>query len=314
MNSIPGTHEPDRPPLPEGWVYTDDVEWSEPPPVGSGRRRLLLGAVVVLVAACLVGLVVANAQRHYSNGVAALLHGDYVQAQAEFNAASLVVVPYRDSAALAGQAGSEVQLEAERSFAADERESAVVGALERAASALTDRDAAQFMATLVTVSGGDLETVLRTDRAAQKAERALARGVTAIVKNALDKQDWGKAEVWTAALLALRPSSPEAEVFSEKVRKGRVLTARLADAKNAARHGDWRKALRLALGVTAVRKGFPGASSVVAEARRELAQERARARAAASAAAQAAANSSAAASGSSSSGSPSGSSSAPAPP
>jgi hypothetical protein len=314
MNSIPGTHEPDRPPLPDGWVYTDDVEWSDPRSVGTGRRRLLLGGVVVLVAACLVGLVVANAQRHYSNGVAALQRADYARAQAEFNAASLVVVPYRDSAALAGQAGSEVQLEAERSFAADERESAVVDALESAGSALDDRDAVLFMAALAKVSGGDLEAVLRTDPAARKAERALARDVTAVVKNALDRQAWGKAEVWTAALLALRPSSPDAAVFSEKVRKGRVLTARLADAKDAARNGDWRKALRLALGVTAVREGFPGASSVVAEARRELARERARARAAASAAAQAAATSSAAASGASSSGSSSGSSSVPAPP
>jgi hypothetical protein len=314
MNSIPGTHESDRPPLPEGWVYTDDLEWSKPRPSGLRLRRVLVGVIVALVIVCAAGLVVANAQRHYSTGVNALHRGDYVKAQEELAAASLLVAPYRDSAVLEDQAENKVQLDAERTFAADQRESAVATAFESAAAALKARDAGHFTAALVPVAGATLRRVLRTNPDAQLEEQTLARGVATIVENALDAQRWGKAEVWTAALVALRPASPEAEAFKQKVEKGRVLSARLADAKEAVRRGEWRKALRLALGVAAVRKGFPGVSTVVAEARRELARGRARARAAASAAKQSSTTGGSTSSGSTSAGSSSGSTSAPAPP
>jgi hypothetical protein len=317
MNSIPGTHEPDRPQLPEGWVYTDDVEWSEPKPAGMRRRLVLPGVVIALIAVCAVGFAFVNAQRHYARGVTALDNGDYSLAQTEFSAASLVGLPYRDAARLADQAGDRVRLQAATALAATERVQTVTAALTSAGTALKDHDAARFESALVSVPKADLQRVLRTDPDARKLGQALSGDVAAIVEGALNTQKWDKAESWTAALLALDPASPDAAAFTLKVKKGRELSARLADARDAGRRGEWRKALRLALGVAAVRKGFPGASSLIADARRELASQRARARAAASAAAQAAATTGAATSGSStgaSSGSSSGSSSAPAPP
>jgi hypothetical protein len=300
-------------------VYTDDVEWHDPRPAELRRRRVLLGVVVALVIVCAVGLVVGNAQLHSSRGVAALHQSDYVRAQAELSASKLVLLPYRDSALLAEYAGDGVRLEAAKAFTSNARADAVTSALERAAAALEDRDAARFTDALVSVSDADLQKVLRGDSAAQAAEQTLAEGLTTIARNALRAQKWEKAETWASALLALRPASPEAADVSLKAEKGRELSARLADAGDAARRGEWRKALRLALGVAAVRKGFPGASTLIAEARRALARQRARAAAAASAAAQPAAtggttSSGASSSSSSSSGSSSGSSSQPPPP
>ena len=48
---------------------------------------------------------------------------------------------------------------------------------------------------------------------------------------------------------------------------GEAAAPKLAEAKAAARRGEWRTALRLALAVTAVRKDFPGAAALVADAR-----------------------------------------------
>ena len=76
---------------------------------------------------------------------------------------------------------------------------------------------------------------------------------------------------FAAALLVLEPSEPSAEALAAKARTGAELSARLAKAKDAARHGKWREALRLALAVTAVRKDFPGAAAIIADARKALA-------------------------------------------
>jgi hypothetical protein len=313
MNSIPGTQKSDRPPLPDGWVYTDEVEWSEPQPVKARRRRVLLGAVAILVAVLVIALVVLNAQRHYARGVAALQKGDYALAQTELSAATLLVLPYRDSARLADHAVAEARLEAAKTLAASERVRSVTGALESAATALKDRDPAQFTTAIDLVPRADLRVVLRRDAAAQRLGQSLSRDVATIVEDALRVQKWDKAEAWTAALLALRPDSSEAAAFTQKVKKGRALSARLSDARDAARRGEWRKALRLALGIAAVREGFPGTSSLIADARRELAGKRAKARAAARAATSTSASTGSTSSGSTS-GSSSGSSSAPAPP
>ena len=308
MSDTPGSG---RPPLPEGWVYTEDVEWSAPRTTTSGptRKRVWLGVVVALVAVCGAGLLVANAQRHYTRGVAALHEGAYVRAQAELSAARLVVVPYRDSALLEEHAADEVRLEAEETYTADARVDAVGTALKGAAAALKDRDAARFVDALSSVASDDLQNVLRSDPAARKAEQTLAQGLTTIVRTALSARKWDRAETWTAALLALEPASAEAATLSLKVKKGRELSGRLADARDAARRGQWRKALRLALGVAAVRRGFPGASTLIAEARRKLAPKPARTTAPASAATQPATTG-----GTTSSGSSSGSSSQPPPP
>lgn len=70
-----------------------------------------------------------------------------------------------------------------------------------------------------------------------------------------------------AALLVLEPSSKLPVTFRAPARTGQELSAKLGKAKETARHGRWREARRPALSVLAVQKDFPGAATVVADAR-----------------------------------------------
>jgi hypothetical protein len=304
MNSMPSTGKTDRPPLPEGWVYADDVEWQGPPEAPPSHKRALVAVVVAFLVACAVGLVVGNAQVHYSRGVAALHKGDYVRAQAELAGARLVLLPYRDSTLLAEQAGDQVRLDAANTFAAGERADAVDAALDSATAALQKRDADGFTDALVSVSAADLRKVVGSDSDEREAEQKLTEGVTAIVQTALKARKWDTAQTWAAALAALQPGSTQAADMALRAKKGRELSTRLADARDAARRGEWRKALRLALGVAAVRRGFPGTSTLIAEARRKLAPKKTKTASTATAATQTSTTGS-----TTSSGSPSGSSS-----
>ena len=77
---------------------------------------------------------------------------------------------------------------------------------------------------------------------------------------------WVRAGHFAAAYLVLDPSD-EAMPRSLRARTGEKLRTELADARAAARRGQWRTALRMALAVVAVRKDFPGAAALVADAR-----------------------------------------------
>ena len=104
----------------------------------------------------------------------------------------------------------------------------------------------------------------------RRAAAALGEDLTAAAGMALRNQKWGRAGQYAAALLLLDPSAPDGAALAEKATTGQKLSARLAEARDAARLGHWREALRLALAVTAAQKGFPGAAALVADARLAL--------------------------------------------
>ena len=267
----PGTTSPDLPELPAGWHYTEDLAWDDAQAAHRVRRLVIGVAVAVVVAAALAGLVIWNASAHYSRGVAALKSGSYAAAASEFSAAKLIVLPYRDSKALADQARAELTAAIGVGQQQAAREAAVSGALEQAATALDAGDASAVVAALAPLSASDLKTVLKDSGQVRTAARRLEDRLTFAARTALGRSEWGPAQRYAAAVLVLDPLAQTATALGAKARTGEALTAKLAKARDAAGHGRWRTALRLALAVTAARKAFPGAAALVAEARKALA-------------------------------------------
>ena len=69
----------------------------------------------------------------------------------------------------------------------------------------------------------------------------------------------------------LEPGSEQASRSPIARSPARGCRTKLGEAQDAARRGQWREALRLALAVVAARKDFPGAAALVADARVALA-------------------------------------------
>ncbi len=269
--SPPHTTARQLPELPDGWHYTDDLVWDEQQD-SRGRRRLwLFVGIAVAVAACVVGILVFNAAGHYSRGVAALEAGSYGQAAAELSAARLLVFPYRDAQLRKEQAQRGLTVETADAARAEAMVERVSGALDEAAAALGARDSDAVLVALQAVRSKDLRAVLKNDTDVHRAAAALGEDLTTAAELALSNQKWGRAGQYAAALLWFDPSAPEAKALADKATTGQRLSARLAAARDAARLGHWREALRLALAVTTARRSFPGAAALVADARRELA-------------------------------------------
>jgi hypothetical protein len=261
---------PHLPELPDGWHYADDLVWEEPRPA-HGVRSLVLGLVVaVAIAAALAGLVIWNADAHYRRGVAALNNHSYAFAFRELSAAKLLVVPYRNSQVLADQAQSEVASAAADEEQALARRDLVTGALQQAAAALERGDADAVVTALVPLPAKDVRAALSQSPEVAAAATVLAGKLTTAANEALRRSDWGHAERFAEALLVLRPSDAAATALSTKAQTGAKLSAKLAKARGEASQGHWRSALRLALAVTVVDKDFPGASRLVARARKAL--------------------------------------------
>jgi hypothetical protein len=267
----PEATSPDLPELPPGWSYTEDVAWDDRYAAHRVRRLVIGVAVAVVVAAVLAGLVIWNASAHYSRGVHALKSGSYAAAASELSAATLIVLPYRDSKALADQARTELAAEIGLEQQQAAREATVSGALEQAGTALDAGDANAVVAALTALPASDLKTVLKDSAQVRTAGRRLEDGLTVAARTALGRSEWGLAQRYAAAVLVLDPLAQSATALGAKAKTGEALTAKLAKARDAAGHGRWRTALRLALAVTAARKGFPGAATLVARARRALA-------------------------------------------
>jgi len=259
-----------RPELPEGWRHTDDLDWDEPELRARRRRLALLVLAALVVVGAVVALLVLNAQMHYSRGVAALHAREYDLAAAELAGATLYVLPYRDASLLADEARREALVGYAQQQDAAARVEAAGAALKQAAAALGGAGAPAVLSALQAVDTKDLKAARRDDSSVAAAAGALAHDVGAAAGQALKKFQWGRAETLAAALALLDPQSAAAADLADRAARGRALSARLAEARDAARHGEWRKALRLALAVTAAHKGFPGAASVVAEARKAL--------------------------------------------
>jgi len=261
---------PDLPELPDGWHYTDDLVWDDPRPAHRGRTLAVGLTVAVVIAAALAGLVIWNADAHYRRGVAALNDHAYAVAFTELSAAKLLVVPYRDAQFLANQAQFEVT-----SAAADQeqqlaRKSLLTGALQQAGAAFARGDADGVVTALAPLPARDVRAALRESPVVAASAAALAGQLTTAANEALRRSDWGHAERFAEALLVLRPADAAVTALSAKAQTGAQLTAKLAKARSAASDGQWRSALRLALAVTAVDKDFPGASGLVAKARKAL--------------------------------------------
>ena len=259
------------PPLPEGRHYTEELRRDD---VFAAFRRSKLTLpvfVAVLVVVSVIGLVVLNAAMHYSRGVAALNDQSYAAAAAEFSAAKLLIFRYRDAEVLADRARRDLAAQTAAQANAQARVDLVSGALDDAAGRLIAGDAPGVLAALRSLHPGDVRAAFRASADARATAGTLTLGLTTAAKEALRELKWGRAGRYAAALLVLDPSAQEAAGLAGKARTGAELSARLAKAEDAARHGRWRTALRLALAVTAVREGFPGAAAVIAHARAALA-------------------------------------------
>ena len=236
-------------------------------------RVTLIVLGVVLAFALVIGALFDLAATHYEGGVYALKVHWYAWAANEFSAARVLVFPYRDAQSLEDQARRAfVNEEASRGQAAARR-AAVVAKLEKAGARLEAGDAHGVLAALLAINGDDLRATLDGSEKVRESANALAVDLTAAARRALGKAAWGRAERFAAALLVLEPSSERAVALGARARTGENLEARLGKAKAAARRGKWREALRLARGVLAVQKDFPGAAAVVADARDALAPE-----------------------------------------
>jgi hypothetical protein len=259
------------PDLPDGWRSAEFADWKDPYLVASKRARVVRVTLVVLFATLVMGGLLWIAATHYARGVEALKIHSYSTAISEFSVARVLVFPYRDARSLEAQARRALMAEDARYQRVGARRTAVVAQLEKARARLEANDADGVLATLQAINRDDLQATLNGSETARESANALALNVATALRKALDNAAWGRAERFAAAVLVLQPSSEVARALGARARTGEELSAKLGRAKDAARRGKWHEALRLALAVLAVRKAFPGAAAVVADARHALA-------------------------------------------
>jgi hypothetical protein len=245
----------------------------EPPPwvqIAERRRRLWRTAqavAIAMLATVVVVGVVWNARVHYDRGLAALASEQYATAARELAAARILFFSYRDAEALAGTAQARAAAADDAAARAEAQLERSLRLLERADARLTAGDAA---GTLALVRRATTSTVWLQDDQAVASAQALAARLRLAAREALGDQAWKRAATLAAALQALLPGDVAAQTLAGEARTGLKLTETLAAARAAARRGDWRTALRLALRVTREQPGFPGAAGLVAEARSAL--------------------------------------------
>ena len=257
--------------LPDGWRSAELADWKDPYLAARKRARAVRAALVVLIVALVIGGLVWIAATHYARGVEALKVHSYSTAVSEFSVARVLVFPYRDARSLEEQARRALLAEYARLDQADARDAAIVVQLGSVGARLEAGDAEAVLAGLQVIDTDDLQAALAGDDTARESAGVLAEDLAAASRKALDNAAWGRAGRLAAALLVLEPSSKLGETLGARARTGEELSAKLGKAKDAARRGEWRAALRLALAVLAIRKGFPGAAAVVADARDALA-------------------------------------------
>jgi hypothetical protein len=261
----------ESPDLSEGWRSAELGVWKDPYLAARKRRRGVQVMLVVLVLALTLGVLQGIAATHYARGVAALKAHSYAGAIPEFSVARVLIFPYRDAQSLAEQAQRALLAEDALWEQSEARQAAVVTRLEEASLRLKAGDAGGVLTTLQTIGTVDLETAHDGDPAVRESTDALAEDLAVASRKALRNTAWVRAGRLAAALLILEPSSELAAALGARAQTGKDLNAKLGRAKDAARHGRWRTALRIALTVLAAQKDFPGAAAVVADARHALA-------------------------------------------
>ena len=265
-----GATSPALPDLPDGWHHTDDLVWDDPRPSHRGRALALGVSIAAVLGVAIAALVLWNAAAHYARGVDALKAHSYTTAVNELSSAKLLLVPYRDSQVLAAQARYELVAESADQEQALARVHLVGSALEDASSALHAGDANGVVSALAALPAGAVRAAVGGSAAVRTAATTLSDGLTAAAREALGKSEYGAAGRYAAALLLVEPASDAAKALAARAVTGEKLTERFAMATTAAHGHHWRTALRLALAVTAVRKDFPGAATLVAQARKAL--------------------------------------------
>ena len=263
------TMEP--PDLPDGWRSAELVDWKDPYLTASRRARAVRVAVVVIIVALVIGVLLWIAATHYARGVAALEDHAYSTAVSEFSVARVLVFPYWDARSLEEQARRALQAEDARYEQVEARRAAVVAQLEKAGARLDAGDADGVRTTLQAIDVNDFQAALNRSASVRESADALALDLAAAARRALGNAAWGRAGRYAVALLVLEPSRDLAVALEARARTGAELSAKLGEAKDAARRGEWRTALRIALAVIGVQKDFPGAPAVVADARHALA-------------------------------------------
>jgi len=261
----------EQPDLPEGWRSAELEVWKDPYLSARRRLRAVQVALGALAVAFVIGVLLWLAAIHYARGVDALKFHSYSAAVSEFSVARVLVFPYRDARSLEEQARRALAAEGAGYEQAAAREAAVIAQLQQAGTWLEAGDAAGVLAALLAIEAGDLQDALERSETARGSAAALAEDLAAASRRALGNAAWVRAGRFAAALLVLEPSSELAVALGARARTGEDLSAKLGKAEDAARRGEWRAALRLALAVLAVQKGFPGAAAVVADARDALA-------------------------------------------
>ena len=258
------------PDLPEGWQQAEPDEWSDPYPASRRRSVMLRVAFAVVVVGGVIGVLLWVAASHYARGVEALNDRAYSRAMGEFSSATVLVFPYRDARALEDQARRGLEAETVARQAEEGRVSSVVAELRDAGALLAAGKASAVVAALEAIPAADLRTTVTSSDAARASVAALKENLPVAATAALRKLEWGRAGRFAAALLVLDPASEQAATLASRAVTGKKLSAKLADGQAAARAGRWRTALRLGLAVVAVRKDFPGAAALVADAREAL--------------------------------------------
>jgi hypothetical protein len=259
------------PDLPEGWRNAEQEDWSDWSETGRRRSFVLRVTVAIVLAAALLGALVWVAAGHYARGVDALNDHAYARAMSELSAARLLVFPYRDARTLEERAEAALQAETAAHEAERRRVAGVVAGLGDAAARLDAGEAAAVLAALTAIKADDLRATLLASEAARKSARGLSEDLIVASEAALRQAGWVRAGRFAAALLLLEPSSPQASALAARASQGERLSAKLGEARDAASRGQWRAALRLALAVADVRKDFPGAATLIADARQALA-------------------------------------------
>ena len=260
------------PDLPEGRRYADYEPWDR---TAVRRRRLLalVAAMLVIALALVIGLSAWNGARHYARGVRALHSGDYARAAGQFAAARVLGFWYRDALSLEQRAwdAGDAKDDTSSALLRQARDRNVLVELDRAAAALKAGEVTRALAALDAIDASALRSARSEDETVRTSATALEQALAAGARTALHAARWARAGRLAAALLVLKPLSLDAASLTGRAQAGQTLQAKLDKARDAARHRKWRQALDLALGVLAEQKGFPGASAVVADARRALA-------------------------------------------
>lgn len=243
------------------------IDWADLKRRRRVRVRLLAAAAFVLAFAAGMAALALNADAHYSRGKEALAGRQFGAAAEEFAAARILVFSYRDADALRARAESALARSAAVAESERHREQKVMRLIDAAAGDVARGDIAALTAALQEarrlVPSGTLSGSLEGAdlvRELQEAMRQTADG-------AMDAGRWNDARRLALAMLIVDPGDKQAMTAKTSAETSLRLEAKLAAAHEAAARGEWRRALRLALQVLAVRSSFPGAQAFVDRAR-----------------------------------------------